>query len=85
MDKIGLFVCLLDVIPFVILTNRLRMKYRNTKAWLVIQFCWFLSWLIVYFLVLKPHYTTVQNIVVGTFVAGGFVYFVYMFKRIFKS
>jgi len=85
MDKIGLLVYLLVVISLLILTNRLSMKYRSTKMWFVIQFCWFLSWLSVYFFVLKPHYTTIQNIIVGTFVAGGVVYFVYKFKRIFKS
>jgi len=38
MDKVILLVCFLVLIPLMILGNRLRMKYKNTKALLIVQF-----------------------------------------------
>gem|GEM_PF-1710999 len=85
MDKIILIICLLIVIPSIILMNKFRMKYRNTKALLIIQFCWFLVCLTIFFFFLKPNFNKTQNIVMGAFAGGGLVYFFFNFKRISEN
>ncbi len=84
MDVIILIICLLATIPLAILGNRFRIKYRNTKTSLILQFCWFIgAAAFVFFFI--PDFNRAQNIVMGAFVGGGLVVFFYKFKRIFEN
>ena len=85
MDKVILLVCFLVLIPLMILGNRLRMKYKNTKALLIVQFAWFLLGSIGFIFFLKPEYTRMQNIAVGAFIGGALVYFFFKFRNITQN
>jgi hypothetical protein len=68
-----------------ILGNRFRIKYRNTKALLILQFCWFIICATTFLFFLIRDFNRAQNIVMGAFLGGGLVVFFYKFKRIFEN
>ncbi len=82
MDVIILIICLLAIIPLLILSNRLKKKYRNTKTLLILQFCWFIGTATTFLFFLIPNFNRAQNIVMGAFVGGGLVYYFYKFRAI---
>jgi len=85
MDKFILVVCLFALVPLAILSRRLTVKYRNTKALLILQFCWFIIVASVFLFFLIPNYSRLQNIAMGAFLGGGLVIFFYKFKRVFRN
>ena len=85
MNVIILIICLLAIIPLLILSNRLKRKYRNTKALLILQFCWFIVCAAAFLFFFTPNFNRAQNILMGAFVGGGMVVFFYKFKGIFEN
>jgi len=85
MDKFILAVCLFALVPLAILSRRLTAKYRNTKALLILQFCWFIIVATVFLFFLIPNYSRLQNIAMGAFLGGGLVIFFYKFKSVFRN
>ena len=82
MDVIILIICLLATIPLAILSNRLKRKYRNTKALLILQFCWFLVCATTFLFILTPDFNRAQNLAMGALAGGGLVYYFYKFRAI---
>jgi uncharacterized membrane protein len=82
MDVIILILCLLVTIPLLILSNRLKRKYRNTKVLLILQFSWFIVTAAAFLFFFTPNFNRAQNIVMGAFIGGGMVYYFYKFRAI---
>ena len=82
MDVIILITCLLAIIPLAIFSNRLKIKYRNTKWLLILQFSWFIVCAAAFLFFLIPDFTRLQNITIGAFVGGGMVIFFYKFRAL---
>lgn len=82
MDVIILIICLLATIPLAIWSNRFKIKYRNTKTLLIIQFCWFIVAAAAFLFFFPPNFNKAQNIVMGAAIGGGLVYYFYKFRTI---
>jgi|SRR6185312_3293363 len=85
MEIVALLVCILILIPLQIFGNWLRMKYKNTKGFLLLQFVWFLLCAVSFIFFLKPEFTRIQNIAVGAFIGGALVYFFFRFRNIIQN
>lgn len=58
-------------------------KYTsNTKAGIIIRFCWFVMGIVIFFLFQSKNFNVAQNVTVGFFAGGATVYFFNKFKAL---